>query len=151
MAKKTKVKNSGRPHAQVAALPFRVSPEKGLEILVLTSRQTRRAVVPKGWPMKNRKPWKAAQIEARQEAGVIGKVGHKPLGKYRYWKRLRKTFELVEVSVFPLAATRQLDDWPERKERAHLWLSAQDAALLIDEPELTSIIIKFSTEFIRGS
>lgn len=141
--KKVKAGNNGRPGAQVAALPFRVSGGQ-LEILVLTSRQTRRAVVPKGWPMKNRKPWKAAQIEARQEAGVVGKIGRKAVGKYKYWKRLRKTFELVEVAVFPLAATRQLDDWPERHERAHLWLSPQDAALLIDEPELASLILGFA-------
>ncbi|ADH91571.1 NUDIX hydrolase [Ancylobacter novellus DSM 506] len=64
--KKSKSVNNGRPRAQVDALPFRISGGQ-LEILVLTSRQTRRAVVPKGWPMKNRKPWKAAQVEARQE------------------------------------------------------------------------------------
>ncbi|MCK0207140.1 NUDIX hydrolase [Starkeya koreensis] len=141
--KKAKAADSGRPGAQVAALPFRVAGGQ-LEILVLTSRQTRRAVVPKGWPMKNRKPWKAAQIEARQEAGLVGKISRKPIGKYRYWKRLRRTFQLIEVAVFPLAATRQLDDWPERNERAHLWLSAPDAALLVDEPELASLILGFA-------
>lgn len=64
--KKAKAANNGPPGAQIAALPDRIFGGQ-LEILVLTSRQIRRAVVPKGWPMKNRKPWKAAQIEARSD------------------------------------------------------------------------------------
>ncbi len=134
----------GRPLSQVAALPYRVTPVGEIEVLIMTSRETQRVVIPKGWPMKNRKDWKSAEIEARQEAGVVGEVGRKRLGQYLYWKRLDTHFALVKVSVYPLAVRRQLADWPERHERAQVWLPAEDAALLIDEPELGAILLDFS-------
>jgi 8-oxo-dGTP pyrophosphatase MutT (NUDIX family) len=43
-------------------------------VLLLTSRETKRWVIPKGWPMKGRKPWEAAAQEALEEAGLIGQV-----------------------------------------------------------------------------
>ena len=110
----------------------------------MTSRETQRVVIPKGWPMKNRKDWTSAKIEARQEAGVIGEIGRKPIGHYRYWKRLEGYFALVKVAVYPLAMRRQLDDWRERHERSQVWLPAEDAALLVDEPELSALMLEFS-------
>ncbi|MDQ0348174.1 NUDIX hydrolase [Ancylobacter vacuolatus] len=147
MAKQKQTKRpatDGRPLSQVAALPYRVVEDGSVEVLVMTSRETQRVIIPKGWPMKNRKDWKSAQIEARQEAGVIGEIGRKRLGQYLYWKRLESHFALVKVAVYPLAVRRQLADWPERHERAQTWISAEDAALLIDEPELGAIILDFS-------
>ncbi|WGD32104.1 NUDIX hydrolase [Ancylobacter sp. WKF20] len=134
----------GRVLQQVAALPYRLSSDGRLQILVLTSRETRRAVIPKGWPMKNHKDWKSAQIEAWQEAGIVGDVSRKKLGQYRYWKRLESHFALVKVSVFPLAVRRQLDDFPERGDRLHVWMSPEDAALLIDETDLGTLITAFA-------
>lgn len=139
MAKKKQSKRratDGRPLSQVAALPFRIAEDGNVEVLVMTSRETQRVIIPKGWPIRNRKDWKSAQIEARQEAGVIGDMGRKRLGQYLYWKRLEGHFALVKVSVYPLAVRRQLADWPERHERAQTWLSPEDAALLVDEPDL---------------
>lgn len=147
MAKQKQIRRritDGRPLSQVAALPYRVTPAGEIEVLIMTSRETQRVVIPKGWPMKNRKDWKSAEIEARQEAGVVGEVGRKRLGQYLYWKRLDSHFALVKVSVYPLAVRRQLADWPERHERAQVWLPAEDAALLIDEPELGAIMVDFA-------
>ena len=144
-AKQLKTRTSnGRPLEQVAALPYRVDKDGMLQILVVSSRETHRAVIPKGWPMKNRKDWKSAQIEARQEAGVIGEIGRKRLGQYLYWKRFDTFFALVKVAVYPLAVRRQLDDWPERHEREQSWMSPEDAALLVDETELGALIIEFA-------
>lgn len=143
-AKQRKRLADGRPLEQVAALPYRLAPDGSLEILVLSSRETRRAVIPKGWPMKNRKDWKSAQIEARQEAGAVGEISRKRLGQYLYWKRFDTHFSLVKVSVYPFAVKRQLSDWPERHERVQSWLSPEDAALLIDETELGAMILDFA-------
>lgn len=133
----------GRPLDQIAALPFRVTENGEVEVLVMTSRETQRVVIPKGWPMKNRKSWTSAKIEARQEAGVIGEISRKPIGQYRYWKRLEGFFALVKVAVYPLAVRRQLSEWRERHERSQVWLPASDAALLVDEPELGALILEF--------
>jgi len=142
--KKMRWATAGRVLEQVAALPYRWSTAGALEILVMTSRQTHRVIIPKGWPMKNRKDWKSAQIEARQEVGVVGEVGRKRIGQYRYWKRLEAHFVLCKVSVFPLTVKRELDDWPERHERVHTWLTPEDAALLVDETDLGMLIIEFA-------
>lgn len=135
---------NGRPVEQVAALPFRRGQDGEVEVLVMTSRETQRAVIPKGWPMKNRKDWKSAEIEARQEAGVVGDVGRKRIGQYLYWKRMDNFFALAKVAVYPLAVRRQLDDWPERHERAQIWVTAEEAALLLDEPDLGALVLEFA-------
>ena len=79
--KKEKVKaDSGQ--WQVAALPFRYVAPGSLEVLIITSRETGRFIIPKGWPMKGRADPEAAAIEAREEAGVVGKINRKPIGRY---------------------------------------------------------------------
>jgi 8-oxo-dGTP pyrophosphatase MutT (NUDIX family) len=57
---------------QVAALPVRRNPDGSLSVLLVTSRETRRWVIPKGWPWPDRDDYVAATEEAREEAGVLG-------------------------------------------------------------------------------
>src|SRR5437773_2370121 len=70
---------------QYAALPYRVSGSK-TEVLLVTSRRTRRWIVPKGWPVESLEPSACAAVEALEEAGVSGQVEQKPIGHYRYLK-----------------------------------------------------------------
>lgn len=129
---------------QVAALPFRISVSGAVEILVLTSRDTGRFIIPKGWKKKGHKKPDAAANEAYEEAGVVGKVQRKPVGIYTYWKRGATGFEQLEVLVYPLLVTKQRADWPEKGQRRLAWLSREDAALLVDEPQLASLIRTFT-------
>ena len=62
--------------AQYAALPYRET-ASGLEFLLITTRRTRRWIVPKGWPMDGHAPHAAAAREALEEAGVSGDVCEK--------------------------------------------------------------------------
>jgi 8-oxo-dGTP pyrophosphatase MutT (NUDIX family) len=147
-SKSRKPKRSGKASApaqkwQVAALPFRVSESGELEILLITSRETRRAVIPKGWPMKGLRDHEAAAREAYEEAGVVGKIGRKPVGSYEYWKRLTATFAFVRVDVYPLEFERQRKDWPEKGHRELAWFGPDDAALLVDEPALSTLVREF--------
>jgi 8-oxo-dGTP pyrophosphatase MutT (NUDIX family) len=128
---------------QVAALPYRRTKGGDPEILIITSRETRRFVIPKGWPMKDRRKSEAAAREAFEEAGVIGTVGRKPVGRYTYWKRLKDRFSLVRVTVYPLEVSEQVAEWPERDQRLLSWMAPADAALLVDEPGLARIIRDF--------
>lgn len=125
---------------QVAALPYRQTPSGDMEVLLLTSRQTRRFVLPKGWPMKGRPDCEAAAQEAAEEAGVIGSSHEIPVGSFRYWKRLQGAFVPVTVEVYPLHVERELDTWKERKSRRRAWVKLDEAALLVDEPELISML-----------
>src|ERR1700733_14836288 len=72
---------------QYGALPYRFTQMAALEILIVTTRQSRRWIVPKGWPIKRLTPSKSAAREAFEEAGVRGKIGARPIGHFRYRKR----------------------------------------------------------------
>ena len=85
----------------------------------------------------------AAAREAYEEAGVVGKIQRKPMGDYLYWKRLERTFELLKVEVYPLEVRKQRPDWPEMNSRKSGWLSREDAATLVDEPGLVTLLRKF--------
>src|SRR4051812_47798425 len=95
------VEKAAAEREQVAALPLRTLRDRD-EICLVTTRETRRWTIPKGWPMKGLKNHLAAGIEAEQEAGLYGKISKKPIGTYLYWKRRELKFELVRVSVFRL-------------------------------------------------
>jgi 8-oxo-dGTP pyrophosphatase MutT (NUDIX family) len=93
-----------RPRVQYAALPFRQA--ERLEIMLISSRETGRWVVPKGWPMKGAKPHVVAAVEAMEEAGLLGKISKKPFGAYHYVKRLRNG-AISQVRVFPFVAKQR--------------------------------------------
>lgn len=130
----------GKSIRQVAAIPYRLNDVGRPEVMVITSRTTKRFVVPKGWPMKGKSGRKAATIEARQEAGVLGKTLKKPAGSYSYWKRVSNCFVRVDVKVFLMTVSEVSLKWEERKRRRRAWLSPSEAAMLIDEPELASMV-----------
>jgi len=125
---------------QVAAIPFRLNQHGDIEIMLVTSRTTKRFIVPKGWPMKGKSGRKAAMIEAQEEAGVLGKIVKQPAGTYSYWKRLSNRFVHVDVIVYLLEVTEELTDWQEAKRRQRAWLAPADAAVLIDEPDLSTLV-----------
>jgi len=139
--KATKKKSAGEavPRTQYAALPWRLS--KGIEILLVTSRDTRRWVIPKGWPMKGRKPHATAALEALQEAGLLGKIEKKKLGSYHYRKRLKNgAVFLCRVDVFPMRVIRQRKNWPEKNQRVTQWVTPAEAAQLVHEEELSELM-----------
>lgn len=134
----------GERIAQVAAIPFRLNGGGELEVMLVTSRGTRRFIVPKGWPMKGKSARRAALIEAQEEAGVRGKALKKPAGSYCYWKRLSTSFVHVEVTAYLVEVAEELDAWKEIGARQRAWLTPADAAVLIDEPELATLIRNLS-------
>jgi 8-oxo-dGTP pyrophosphatase MutT (NUDIX family) len=112
--------------------------------MLVTSRETGRWIIPKGWPQKRRTPFISAAREAREEAGVVGKIAQRPIGSYSYRKRL-KSGALVdcEVRVFPLNVEHQQSRWPEKQQREVRWFSPTEASKVVREPALSNIIRKF--------
>ncbi|WP_371835442.1 MULTISPECIES: NUDIX hydrolase [Ochrobactrum] len=136
---------AGHELEQAAALPYRF--ENGhLKIMLVTSRSTHRFTLPKGWPMKKRSLADAARIEALEEAGIEGKVSRSTIGHYLYWKRLKRVFIPVKVRVYPLHVQCENARWPEQKQRQRKWLSPDEAGLLVDEPQLMSLIASLDTD-----
>ena len=143
----TKTKKAGArtaPRLQFAALPWRHDHGGDIEILLATSRDTKRWVIPKGWPMKGRKPHIAAKIEAMQEAGLSGRIDKNALGSYDYEKRLKDDVSVsCRVDVFALRVEEQKKRWPEKNQRATRWFPYALAAALVDEPQLQGLIRAF--------
>jgi 8-oxo-dGTP pyrophosphatase MutT (NUDIX family) len=103
--------------AQLAALPVKTGDDGITRVLLVTSRETRRWVIPKGWPMKGLKPYEAAAREALEEAGLKGHVDKKPVGTYTYFKRREAHFIICNVDVYLLKVDKQLKNWRERDQR----------------------------------
>jgi 8-oxo-dGTP pyrophosphatase MutT (NUDIX family) len=126
--------------SQVAALPVREDEDGTLRALLITSRDTGRWIIPKGWPMKGRKDHEAAAQEALEEAGVVGRVNKTPLGSYVYWKRQTDHFELCSVTVYLLSVDRHRKTWLEMDQRKATWFTIDEAAALIQDRGLSTII-----------
>ncbi len=124
----------------VAALPLAVGDDGILRVLLLTSRETKRWVIPKGWPMKGRKPYEAAAQEALEEAGLTGFLNKKPIGTYAYFKRREARFDVCRVDVYLLTVKKRLKTWREQDQREARGVSLHDAADLVQEPGLVSLL-----------
>ena len=127
--------------AQVAAIPVRGAPGT-YEVLMITSRDSGRWIIPKGWPMKGKKDHAAAAQEAFEEAGVAGKIYKRPLGAYTYEKRNDGEVELIRVMVYLLEVSEEKRAWPEKDQRRREWMTPRDAAVLVAEPGLADILLR---------
>ncbi len=129
---------------QIAALCYRRDRRGKISILLITSRDTGRWVLPKGWPIKGMDAAEAAAREAFEEAGVEGKVGTDCAGVYTYDKLLTGDTGLpVMVAVYPLKIARLARNFPEKGQRKLKWFRRSKAATCVDEPDLAAILAAF--------
>ncbi len=140
-------KGDGVGLLQYAALPYRLEGRDPMVMLV-TSRETKRWILPKGQPEKKLSPARVAEQEAFEEAGLVGRAHRTPHASFPSIKRLKNGKEVrCRVIVYLLAVSSQVDTWPEQKQRERRWMTPGEAALLTGEPGLVSILIDFSGYF----
>lgn len=120
---------------QAAAIPYRWNAGR-LEIAMITQRQRGRWIVPKGHVETGETPRQSARREANEEAGLVGKIGLRPCGSYRYLKDREPRL----VMVFVLRVTRQLSSWREDEEREREWFAIERAIERIRERGLRRIL-----------
>lgn len=131
---------------QAAALPYVWTPD-GLEIALVTSRERKRVIVPKGWPEKKRSLSEVAAREALEEAGLEGKVSTEPVGSFAYKKMVDKGYEVTcRVFVFPLLVTFQRQRWKEQRQRRRFWLPIGQAAKAVDDAGLAKLLTQIATK-----
>ncbi len=119
----------------------------GVEIMLITSRDTGRWVLPKGWPEAKELLCEAAAREAGEEAGLRGTVSHHEAGRYFYAKALASGEEVpCEVLVFPLRVDKIADRWKEKRSRTRKWVSPAEAVRMVNEPDLGQIIAYFCAD-----
>jgi 8-oxo-dGTP pyrophosphatase MutT (NUDIX family) len=134
---------------QIGALCWRMNWGR-VEVLLVTSRDTGRWVIPKGWPMDGLSDADAATREAWEEAGVMGEARAEPLGAYRYDKRRKAKGPLpCSVTVYPLRVTGLAEFFPERLERQRRWFTAAKAARKVAEPELRQMLEAIGADAAR--
>ncbi|MBY3053893.1 MULTISPECIES: NUDIX hydrolase [Rhizobium] len=138
---------------QYGALCFRrVDGSAAIEILVITSRDSGRWIIPKGWPMKKKKPYEAAAIEAWEEAGVRGTVSKRPVGHYTYLKELGNgDIAPCIVDVFQVETEESRGEFKELGQRTLDWVTPDEAARRVREVELKSLLVRFRPRSRKGS
>lgn len=136
------------PRQQYAAICHRRAKKTGdLEVLLLTSRDTGRWVIPKGWPMEGKKAHAVAEREAFEEAGVRGNADKEPFGFFHYEKKLRSGVKVMcRVQVHLLQVADLVKNFPERESRTLEWVTPEEARLRVNEPELKELFSAFATQ-----
>jgi 8-oxo-dGTP pyrophosphatase MutT (NUDIX family) len=116
---------------QAAALPMRDG-----EVCLVTSRNGKRWVAPKGCMEPGKTAGEIALQEAWEEAGLVGSLDPEPIGSYFY----EKDGATCHVIVFVMQVTGETADWPERSFRQRRWSSAAKAAMRVADPGLRALI-----------
>jgi 8-oxo-dGTP pyrophosphatase MutT (NUDIX family) len=144
LARVTETLFHGNVRTQYAAICYRHNNSDGsIEVLLITSRDSGRWVIPKGWPIRKKKPHEVARQEAWEEAGVRGRVRKKVWGHYTYMKNLDDgELVLTVVQVHLLDVAQMEDDFPERHQRRLAWFRPSIAASAVEEAELRGLITK---------
>ncbi|WP_235031324.1 NUDIX hydrolase [Geminicoccus flavidas] len=143
-----KKKAQPAPRLQYGVLALRVRGSSA-DVLLITSRGTRRWIIPKGNPEKGRTGAEVGAIEAFEEAGLIGEVWTKPLGTYLSPKHLPSGRVVTcEIEVYRMDVEEVLDDWPEKGQRERRWYSLDEAAMLVGEGGLVALMLKVNAELI---
>ncbi len=126
---------------QVAALCYR-NTDLGKSVLLITSRDTGRWIVPKGWPIDGLDGPGAALQEAWEEAGVLtAEIHSDAIGFYSYDKGLGEGLTVpVEAQIYLTKVVETSADYPDSDVRKRAWFPPADAADLVQEPELKAIL-----------
>lgn len=150
--KKDRIKSASREAAtQHAALCYRRT-GGGAEVLLVTSRDTGRWVLPKGWPKKSEQGAATALREAFEEAGVIGRAEEGCLGIYYYDKTMTGGLAIpCCVAVHVIEASHLEFRYPEMGLRERVWFAPAAAADAVAEPELKCLLADFRPGFPTGA
>lgn len=127
-------------------MPYRKSglgPASSIELLLITS-SSKRWIIPKGDIDDGMEPHLAAEQEAFEEGGVRGRIDDRSIGTFRTCKEQDGAAIPVDVEVFPLEVTEQLDGWPEMEQRQRQWFPLPEAAAVVEEAELRDILRSFA-------
>ncbi len=125
---------------QLAALCYRESGAEP-EVLLVTSRNTKRLIIPKGWPMAKLSERKTAKLEAYEEAGIVGKVAKEPIGEFSSSKGMGNGFKVrTNIVVYPLKVEEQFEEYPEIGQRELLWMPLEEAAERCEEDGLRGLL-----------
>ena len=105
-------------------------------ICLITSSSGRRWLLPKGHLEPGHKLRETVREEAWEEAGIIGSISARPVGRYEY----QKLGQVYRVVIFWMTVTHAERKWPECKRRRRRWLSPGKALPHISFSPLRTIV-----------
>ena len=112
-------------------------------ILMITSSNGTRWIVPKGSIERGSDASRCAVQEAYEEAGVRGKLSSRePFGTVRLKRRRRR----IDVAVFLLKVSEVHQRWPERDRRKRAWLTPEQAAAAVEDLGLRDLITELADQ-----
>ncbi len=141
LAELASLMKEGKHIEQFAAICHRERDDGSTEVLLITTRETGRWTVPKGWAIKGFKAHEVAERESWEEAGVVGKARKKPFGHFTYVKTLksgRKVASFVQVHLVCVDTVEE--SFPELGQRERVWVTPTEAASMVPEPELKHLL-----------
>src|SRR5260221_1130811 len=131
-----------KPKLQSGVLAYKVAPNGKVRILLVRTTRSKRWSIPKGKARSDLTLAANAAKEAFEEAGVKGDIAWSAAGMFRTSKRIWYGDAIIEVWVYFLKVTEQLEHWPEEGKRQTKWVSCQEAGEVLKEPLLVSLCHK---------
>jgi phosphohistidine phosphatase len=128
---------------QSSVIPYRMNDGK-VEVLIVRSSKNKHWVVPKGIHEPGLTATESAAREAKEEAGVEGKVHKKRIGRYRYIKWGATC--IVDVHAMKVEYEIPEIEW-EESHRTRQWVIASKAAEMVRQEELRPMIISLSQQY----
>ena len=133
---------------QIAALPFLINPNGGVDVCLVTSRGGGRWIIPKGNPIRGLAPHEVAAREALEEAGLVGHVGKRCIGTFKFDRLRSGRNSTYLVDVYALKVERQLSTWSEMDERSVLRCNVKTALSLVSVPNLAVLIRRYVMAYV---
>lgn len=127
-------------YEQSAIIPYKMR-NGHIEILIVTTRSSRKWTIPKGLIEDNLTPAESAVQEGYEEAGIKGIINPQTIGEYQY----QKWEGICRVKVYPFEIQEILDDWPESYFRKRKWICLDEVINYISVTELQKIILSLPT------
>jgi phosphohistidine phosphatase len=125
-------------YKQSAVLPIKKD-EGEYYILLITSKNQNKWVIPKGIVEENMTARESAEKEAIEEAGILGKTSKKSIGSYEYEKWGGKCM----VEVFPCKVKTEAEEWDEMHFRKRKWFPLDKALKKLKNEQLEILIKKY--------
>ena len=128
---------------QIAALPLFINPNGAVDICLVTSRGGGRWIIPKGNPIRGLAPHEVAAREALEEAGLVGRVGKRCIGTFKFDRIRNGRSTTCLVDVYALKVKKQMQTWTEMHERSVLRCNVKTSLSLVSVPNLATIIRRY--------
>ena len=123
---------------QAAVIPFRGGGAR-LEICLIRKRGSKKGWgIPKGFIDRGDTSKETALKEAREEAGLKGRLVGSAIGSYEY----RKWGATLEVDVYLMRVNEQEDDWDESDIRERCWVPLGKASKLLERHPVQPLITR---------